>query len=178
MIAAALSLALLSGLLPQHTQSAHAQPAMQRAQVEGWTYEVRTDAFTGGKTCKLYARDPKSRVRMTYVSGAVAFQFAHSLDTRSAVYRVDGGAARASRDDVTALAVKHVVTPDPLLNQSAQGLVFIPDDILLGAHEVSIRPSPYVSPKTVGLGGLQQAVAAVQAQGCAPTSFAQFDVNE
>ncbi len=178
MIAAALSLALFSGLAPHHAQAAKGPPVLQRARLGGWTYEIRTDSFTGAKACRLYGRDAKSGVHMTYVPSAVAFQFGGHLDTQAAVYRVDDGAPRASRDDATTLALSHVVTPDPALNQSAQGLVIIPHTALSGAHQVAIRPSPNVRPRMVGLGGLQQMLTAAEAQGCTTSSFAQLDLQE
>lgn len=176
MIAAALSLSLFTALMPHH--EAPRAPSVVRARLDSWTYEVRTDSFTGEKACRLFGRDPRSHVRMIYVPGAVAFQLPASQDTRAAVYRIDNGAPHATRDDETALIQQHVVMPDPMLNQGALGLVFIPQQAVAGARQVAIRTSPEVPPRTVELGGLDRALAAAEAQGCAPGAFAQLDLPE
>ncbi len=179
MIAAAVSLALLTGLWPHHhAAKPEARPTFQRAKLEGWTYEIWTDGFTGTKTCKLYGRDRKSGVRMTYVSGAVVFHLGHGLDPQTAVYRIDGGPPHASRDDEAPLAQHRVVMPNPVLNQSDQGLVFVPDQAIAGAKEVAFRPGPKARLKTVSLAGLEAALAAAEARGCRPEAFAQLEVPE
>ncbi len=179
MIAAALSLALLAGLWPHHPAAKPAaRPTFQRAKLEGWTYEIWTDGFTGTKTCKLHGRDHQSGVRMSYVSGAVVFHLGHGLDPQAVVYRIDGGPPHASRDDEAPLAQHRVVMPNPVLNQSKQGLVFIPDQAIAGAKEVTIRPGPKAHLKTISLAGLDHALAAAEARGCGPEAFAQLDVPE
>lgn len=175
---AALSLALLSGLGPQSVGATPA--ALTRGHVEGWTYEVKTDAFTGSKACKLYGRDHKTKVTITMVGGgALAFQLGHHLKTEDAIYRVDGAPARASRDDKTVLILSDVAVPDLNLNQNeATGLVIIPLATLAGAQQVTIRPDVKHAPVAISLAGLGAVVAAARAQGCAPSSFSQLDIPE
>lgn len=178
--AAAVSMALFSGLWPHHAASPKPTPPHTAGHVAGWTYDVWTDSFTGAKSCALHARDRRANVKLSLVGGAaLAFQFGHRVETEAAVYRIDHGQPRVSADDQTRLILANVTVPDFSLNQNqADGLVLIPLADLISAQEVDIRPNPRARAVSVSLSGLSAAIAAADAQGCRPTSFAQLAVPE
>src|SRR6516165_792855 len=96
-------LLLLAGC-SHHPASTPRSPAVLRSTYavdgrHGWRLEVHQDGFSQEIECRLQSRDGKS----IYRAGSVGFHFGRKRDVSQAVYRLDGGAPHAQRDDLPRL---------------------------------------------------------------------------
>lgn len=155
----ALGLGVLSLLAHPQTKG----QAVERHRLEGWTYVVAVDRFTGGRRCEIRRKSVSIR------DGVATFDFGRRTDTRHAYYRLDDQSPRS----VAALALDlrragaPAVVSDDLKNPSG-GLVRAPLAILLGAQRIAIRADPRRNARVFDLQGLGAAIDAVKAQGCDP----------
>jgi hypothetical protein len=131
-----------------------------------WQLEMARDPFTGGVACTLRSGP------MTFTTGAMTFQFSKRIDTFPALYRIDDRPAASWRSNAMALAARRVKIADETLDNPSRGQVLIPDDLLSGAHVVSIRIAANRAVTTFRLDGLAPAVEVVRATACGP-SFGQ-----
>ena len=135
----------------------------------GWLLQVQRDRFSGQVRCRLTGwRLPQPR--MTFASGVVWFRFAPRTDTLDAWYRIDGAPARRWQDLYPELSQAGVELEGPSLDHPTGGVVALPLRLVVGARQVTIRPTPRSQPRTFTMGGLQEAVDAARAQGCVADS--------
>lgn len=128
-----------------------------------WTLRVRSDQFSGGRTCRLSAK------HVMYQRGALVFRVSRQSSTLTAVYRIDGGAARAASADALELArMGFTIYQDDLANPSG-GVVRIPVRRLQGAKSVAIEV--WREPMTFNIAGLDAALAAASKAGCSQDAF-------
>ena len=137
-----------------------------RRRLGRWQLEMIRDPFVGTVACTLRSGP------MTFTAGAMTFQFSARIDTFAAVYKIDGGPAVPWRANAMALAARRVKIADETLDNPSRGQVPIPDNLLSGAHAVSIRTAPNRAVTTFRLDGLAAAVDVARATACGP-SFGQ-----
>jgi hypothetical protein len=168
-----LALALAAGLsacvtaAPQHLGAAPAHrsetPAhrSELVRVGEWRLTVHREAFTGATTCRLMRRWMEFR-RQTLI-----IHLPTRIDSSSAVYRIDQGAAFWTRDDQMRMARKGFALDNDNLNNPSGGLVRIPAERLVGARLVFIEavantPRPYM----FRIDGLDKALVLAGQMGC------------
>jgi hypothetical protein len=155
----ALSLGLLS--LVGHLQTRG--QAVERHRLDGWTYVVAVDRFTGGRRCEIRQK------AVTIRAGVATFDFGRRTDTRYAYYRLDDLAPRGVAD--LALDLRRAGAPaiasDDLKNPSG-GLVRMPLTTLLGAQRIAIRADQRRDARVFDLRGLKAVMDAAKADGCDP----------
>ena len=158
MIGAAVALALFGGLFESHPSE-----RTQSFQVQRWTAEVRTDAFTGKVSCRLRAD------RVTVSRGDAAFSFGRGTNTSDAVYKIDGAEPKSERDAMIRVAMLGVRTVTSNPSNNSGGVVHIPAAELGGASTVAIRANRNGSPRSFDLRGLGAAMDAEAQRGCDQT---------
>ena len=133
------------------------------SRIGGWTLHIRSDRFSGGRTCRL------SRDHVEYQRGALVFRVSRRSSTLTAVYRIDGGAARAASADALELArMGFAIYQDDLADPSG-GVVRIPIGRLRDAKSVAIEVRR--EPVTFKVAGLDAALAAAGKAGCNQDAF-------
>lgn len=162
------ALAMTSILLFWHPHLPSHLPAWrdpEARKVAGWTVRVRGDAFSGGAACRI------SRGGADYQRQALVFHLRPTLDTQTAVYRIDGGPARrASQDQADLAKLGFALHNDDLINPSG-GIVRIPVAHLAGAHAVRIETAAGQPPVKFHIEGWDAALAAAKATGCGEADF-------
>jgi len=133
--------------------------------VAGWRLSVRADSFTGGHVCKLGRRG------ISFTRQALVLHLARNIDTSTAYYRVDDAAPRAARDDQAVLAELGFTLFADDLNNPSQGLVRIPEPIVLNARTVRVETAAFQRPTVFRIDGLAQALSAAHAAGCRDADF-------
>ncbi|WP_428334192.1 hypothetical protein [Novosphingobium sp.] len=138
----------------------------QSAAQGDWHLTVARDKFSGELACLLKSRDG----RAIYRSGGVGFQFHFVKSVTDAVYRVDRGEARATRDDLPRLIklntpIDHGSMPDP-----TNGVVWVPYDQIAQARAIAIEPQRGDPVRVFRLRGLAALHDLATARGCAPES--------
>ncbi len=137
----------------------------QRSQIAGWTLDVAVDRFTGGRGCRLF------RPGIHYERQALVFHLTARTDTTAAVYRIDGGAPIATRDDRSDLARLGFLLDGDALDNPSGGLVRVPEARLATAATIWIAPRPGGRPLLYDLGGFAAAHARAEQSGCTPATF-------
>jgi len=133
------------------------------SRIEGWTLRVRSDRFSGGVMCRL------SKHNVEYQRGALVFRLSRRASALTAVYRIDGGAPRASSANALELArMGFAVYQDDLANPSG-GVVRIPARQLQGAKSVAIEV--WREPVAFDITGLGAALDAAGKAGCGQDAF-------
>ena len=113
-VIAAWLLVPVSSLAARHGEVRH-----ERTSLGEWRLDIARDRFSGAIACRLAARDH----RALYRAQAVAFGVRDARDMDRAVYRIDGGPPRASRDDLPALIAARVPIDRGSMDNPQQGLV-------------------------------------------------------
>ena len=134
-----------------------------RTVIGSWRLDVNRDSFSGAVACRL--RGPNGAF---YQGGAIGFQFGHRQNVTQAVYRIDRGEPRLSRDDLPELT--ELGTPldiGPMTNPQG-GVVHIPWRLLRSATSIAIQPAPGRRPRTFHLGGVRGLRDLALARGCMP----------
>lgn len=137
-----------------------------RADTGDWRLEIAHDRFSGAIVCRLRARDH----RALYRSGAVGFRFGRGRDVGEAVYRLDGGDLRATRNDLPELFRLGTPIDTGGMANPTEGIVWIPLRLLGDANSVSIEPDPRHRARTFHFRGLKGLYELAQARGCPPDS--------
>jgi hypothetical protein len=141
--------------------------AVQSIDVGQWRLVIRRDTFSGGQSCRLYARDH----RAFYQAGAVALRFPRRWDVSEAAYRVDGGWPRSARDDLPDLVRMGVPFDTGSVQHPSGGLLWIPIQRVTGAAGVWAEPATNRSLRYYTLAGLAPLRVIGLARGC-PADFA------
>lgn len=135
-----------------------------RTTVGDWRLDIARDTFSGLVSCRLRARNGKA----SYVGRAVGFRFKRTWDVAEAIYRIDGGPPRASRDDRAELiGLRAPVETGGMMNPT-EGIVWIPFARLAAANSVEIVARPGKRSRTYHFHGLKGLLAIGQARGCRP----------
>lgn len=124
--------------------------------IANWNIQITTDRLTGWRACRL------ARGGAIYGPDYVTFQFAKSIDTYAAVYKVDDGSPKVAIEpveDVETLQMARLENP-------SMGRVRIPVAEVMGADRIAIRPNTRRQVAIFKLAGLEDAVAFAKNQGC------------
>lgn len=148
-------------LAPRHPPLAH-----HRTEVGVWRLDISHNRFSEEIVCRLGAKDKRSH----FQAGAVAFRFPRSWNVHEAVYRVDGGAPRFSRDDIPELLRGGAPIDRGGVTNSSEGLVWVPFRLLRSANSIAIQARPDRAARTFHFRGLNGLYATAVARGCAPNS--------
>ena len=138
--------------------------ARHRAAAGDWRLDIARNLFSEQITCRLHDR----KKRAFYQSGAVAFRFDDDWDVSQAVYRIDGGEPRRSREDLPELL--RIGTPIERggVENAAQGLVWVPFRRLAEANRIAIQARPDRPARTFHFRGLRGLHETAVARDCAP----------
>lgn len=139
----------------------HAGAPSEVSHVGGWTVRAHLERFTGAHVCSV------TRPKVTVERQAVVFHLPRSVDTSGAVYRIDGGAPFWSRNDQAELARQGFALHGDSLTNPSGGLVRIPLDRLASGRSVEIEAAADHRPFRFSVYGLDTALAAAKATGCA-----------
>ncbi len=131
-----------------------------------WELAIAHNPFADSIVCRLRARDH----RIFFEREAVGFRFNAKWDVSHAVYRLDGGSPRASRDDLPALISVGTPIDRGGMDNASRGIVWIPFERLEQVNSVRIAARPNHQPKTFHLRGLNALHAIAVARGCVPES--------
>ncbi|WP_226019678.1 hypothetical protein [Novosphingobium sp. FKTRR1] len=127
-----------------------------------WQIDIAKDTFTGRTACQVHSRDGRMQVQ----GAAVSYRFPERWNVGDAMYKVDGGAVRASRDDLPRLIASGAPLDAGGMANPSAGLVWIPFDVVGQAAVVEIAPRAGAKPRTFRQAGLVQARDWAQAYGC------------
>ena len=117
------------------------KPTTTKVYGEGeWVLTVQTDNFTKETRCTL-VNHHGWRPDVTVVPGAFVFHFSPNLETTDAWYKIEDEPARASRADLARLISAGSLNNAERLDNSAEGRVVIPFEIINSADLVAIKPS-------------------------------------
>ncbi len=163
---AAILAVLVPGLFALGTATAMAHVAHERMRQGNWQLDMARDRFSGALACQLRSRDN----RMIYRSGGVGFRFYRVPRVTEAVYRIDGGDARAARDDLPRLIVLGTPIDHGSMTDPTDGIVWVPYEHLTQARSIAIAPQRGGSPRVFRLGGLVALHDIAVTRGCAPES--------
>ena len=141
-----------------------ATPSEHRANIAGWTLEWRRDAFRERQACRLH------RGAVDYTRQALVFRLPRSVDTSSAVYRIDDGQPLLSRDDAADIARLGFALHDDDLANPSGGAVRIVASKLKSARTVVVEAKPYGSKARFTVEGLSAALTAAHSH-CAEEDF-------
>jgi hypothetical protein len=146
---------------------AHAAPKyinVGTTRLGDWRLDVARDGFSGAIACRLEMHHHRALVR----AGAVGFRFPRHWDLTNAVYRLDDGAPRRSRDDIPRLLALGVPFDRGPIDNAADGWIWIPLAALDDVRTIVFEPRPGHSLTTVTLHGLSALYDQAQARGCTP----------
>jgi hypothetical protein len=138
-----------------------AQVETQRVNLRPWTLVVSKDRFTGAVTCLAQGR------HMMIQDGVVLFDLGARQDTSGAVYKLDGGAARATLASVPAGMLPRAVIDRTPLDNPSNGLVALPLASFDGVRRVDIRANARSQPVGFDMTGVPALLKAEAAHGCA-----------
>lgn len=129
-----------------------------------WQLAISANTFSGGAACQLATKDGNTLYRMD----AVGFRFPKGWVVSNAVYKIDGSAARRSRDDLPELIARNAPVDRGPPAHAAQGIVWIPYESLQTAKAVTIQPRPDKAPRVRTLDGLAKLHDLAIEHGCSP----------
>ena len=129
-----------------------------------WRLDIARDRFSGEIACRLRARDHKAFFR----AGAVGFRFRSAWNVDQAVYRLDGGAPRAFRDDLPSLIARGVPLDRGGMDNASRGIVWVPFENLASANAIAIEPRSDRRAVTFHFRGLVALHEIAVARGCSP----------
>jgi len=144
----------------------HGDVRRERLTLGDWRLDIARDRFSGGIACRLAARDHFA----VYRAQAVAFRFGSRRDVGNAVYRVDGGPPRVSRDDVPRLIAAGVPLDRGSMDFPQAGLVWVPLSVLRQGNSVAIEPGPGQHARQFHFRGLIALHDMAVERGCTPES--------
>jgi hypothetical protein len=131
----------------------------------GWLLTVHTDTFTHAKTCQLETQ-AWGRPSVTVGRQALAFHFDPRFDTYNAWYSIDGRLPQAWRDQAAKLIHVGAMATAEKLDNATGGAVVLPLDALVGAHNITVRPTLKHRPYVFDLNTLWPVLASAEALGC------------
>lgn len=129
-----------------------------------WQLSIATNPFSGEIACLLRARNNKA----IYRAGAVGFRFRRSWNTANAVYRIDGGSPRFTRDDLPDLVMRGTPIDSGNMENSSGGIVWIPFEHLLAIDSIAIQPRRDRKASTFRVPGLTELHQIALTKGCSP----------
>ena len=141
-----------------------ARIGVERARLGDWQLEIARNAFSGAVACRLRAADHKA----VYRAGAVGFRFDPHWNVGQAVYRLDGGAPRAARDDLPDLVARGVPLDRGGMDNASGGVVWVAYARLAGANSIAIAARPDRGPVLFHFRGLVALHNIAVARGCTP----------
>ena len=144
----------------------HGDVRHERTTLGEWRLDIARDHFSGEIACRLAARDHHA----IYRAQAVAFRFGNLKDVVNAVYRIDAGPPRASRDDLPTLLAAGVPLDRGAMDNARAGMVWVPFETLRQANAISIQPRPDRRAITVHFRGLIALHDIAVERGCSPES--------
>jgi hypothetical protein len=153
-------------ILPAPALARHGDVRDERTSLGDWRLDIARDRFSGGVACRLAARDH----RALYRAQAVAFDLRQAHNPGRAVYRIDGGPPRASRDDLPGLIAANVPMDRGSMDNPKQGLVWVPLAVLATGNSIAIEPGPGQRIRRFHYRGLVALHAIAVERGCAPES--------
>jgi len=153
-------------MAPLPTLARHGDVRQERTSLGDWRLDIARDRFSGAIACRLMARDHHA----LYRAQAVAFGLRHARDVARAVYRIDGGPPRASRDDLPALIAARAPIDRGPMDDPQQGLVWVPLAVLATGNNIAIEPGPGQRIHRFHYRGLVALHDIAVERGCAPDS--------
>jgi hypothetical protein len=133
---------------------------VRQGHVRDWQWQVRTDRFTDKVSCRLNTK------RMNVHDQTVVFNVRRGADTTHATFRIDTIAARPV-SAVFAPVQKHGIFPERgWIDDRAGGEVALPLEMVDGALDIAIRPSPRALIRVYDVRYIGDALAALKAAGC------------
>lgn len=168
LIIAAVSCALLAGPVSSEVPFLPHRPHLvkYRTDLGGWRLEVTRNPFSEEIVCRLRAKNGEA----FFQASAVAFRFPREWRVQRAVYRLDGGEPRATREDLPELVPAGAPMDRGGVENSALGLVWIPYLQLAEAHSIAIQARPDRAPRTFHFRGLKRLREVAAKWGCTSTS--------
>ncbi len=157
LLTAGLALALWPFHAPQTVTRAFSQPI--------WRMTIRADRFTGAVQCRVF-QGARSRPDVAYARQSLAFRFGRGVNTLEASYRIDSHPAIAWSTVYPTLTNLGANLPGGRMDNPTGGLVLLPVSALVGAHGVTIRPTPGSRPRAFAIDGLADTLANARARGC------------
>lgn len=151
---------------PAHAGLLRHKPSLithETLRLDDWRLDIARNRFSGAIACRLRARN----ARAFYRAGAVGFRFDPAWDVAQAVYRIDGGAPRAMRDDLPDLIALGVPLDRGGMENSGGGLVWIALATLRPATTIVIAPRPDGRPVTMHIRGMVGLHDLAVTRGCA-----------
>ena len=169
-------LALLSFLTFSPPWGHHAGPPPPRpAPIHGpgnlhrrvgvWTVRTDIDRFSGAMSCRLYAH------HVEYQRGALVFHLPRSVDTSTAIYRVDAGAPVWVNSELMDMARRGFALNQDDLNNPSGGLVRVPQERVMSARSVMVEAGGRGEVTTFKIDGFASALNAAHAAGCTTEAF-------
>jgi hypothetical protein len=155
---------LLSGLWPFHHER---QVVTERYVIPAWHIDSTRDKFTHAMTCRVY-QGARKKPSVAYYHGALAFRFAHKLNTTQAAFQVDSGEVRPWTAVYPELIGTGARVAGRSMDNPTDGVVMLPVSVLAQAQTVTIRPTQQRRPWRFAIGGFSDALKAGVAQGCDP----------
>ena len=140
--------------------------ARHQAAAGDWRLDIARNRFSEQITCRL--RDRKKRA--FYQAGAIAFRFDDDWDVSQAVYRIDGGEPRRSREDLPELLRIGAPIDRGGVENTRRGLVWVPLRRLAEANRIAIQARPDRPAKTFHFRGLHGLYETAVSRDCTPDS--------
>lgn len=138
--------------------------AIERKKIDGWSYSILTDRFTGARRCLVQRGD------VILNGGLVTFSLRQGRHRPEVWYRFDQEEARPWKA-LTVELIRAGYSPyKPDRRRPNRTEVVFPAERLAGVSEVSIRPAAQASARRFKIAGLWRAVEASRSLGCDPTS--------
>jgi hypothetical protein len=158
-----LAVLLALHLWGHHADRVHSIPTRSWARhgrVHAWHWHARYDGFTRQWSCTLKT----SRIHVR--SQTVIFGVRHGVDTTHSYFTIDSAAPRPV-SDVFVEDQKHGIFPERgWIDDRAGGEVALPLDMVIGARQVAIRPTPNTDITFYDVHHLAPALAELKATGC------------
>ena len=142
----------------------HPVVARHRTTIGDWRLDIARNRFSNDVVCRLRARDGHA----LYRGGAVGFRFPSRWDVGEAVYRIDDGPPRASRDDLPALIELRTPVDTGGMDNPSRGTVWVPFRLLVDANRVTIQPRRDRRARTFHFRGLKGLYDLARERGCVP----------
>lgn len=129
-----------------------------------WRVDYREDAFTGGRTCTVFAGRTPGHAAVSLDRDRLVFHFSDTVETRDAWFRADDGPPRSAAARLLPKLYRYSRVAN--VDSGTGGLVFIPAAVLTGARFVDIRPNEGARAKRFDLSRLPDALAGARVRGC------------
>ena len=143
----------------------HPVIASERLREGDWQLDIARNRFSQQVVCRLRT----SNGRAVYRSGAVGFKFERTWSVADAIYRIDNGPPRASRDDLPLLLALGTPVDRGGMTNAYQGTVWIPAGLVAQADSV-IQPRRDRIARRFRYHGFKRLRDLAAERGCEPNS--------